>query len=70
METAIALIAFFIITILVAPNLLTREVMIGLIALGVLALAQPGLLDRNREVIIAIIAFGILFTLIIPKLSK
>ncbi|HEY9668867.1 MAG TPA: hypothetical protein V6C91_18805 [Coleofasciculaceae cyanobacterium] len=68
METAIALIAFFIITILVMPNLLTREVIIGLILLGVLATVRPDFL--TREQVIALVAFGILFSLVIPELMK
>lgn len=68
METAIALIAFFIISTLVMPNLLTREIMLGLIILGVLALVMPNLM--SREQVIAVIAFGILFSLIIPQLMK
>jgi len=68
METAIALIAFFIITTLVMPNLLSKEIIILLIILGVVAVARPALL--NREQVIAFVAFGILFSLIIPELMK
>jgi hypothetical protein len=68
METAIALIAFFIITTLVMPNLLSKEIILGLIILGVLAVAMPNFL--SREQVIALIAFGILFSLIIPQLMK
>lgn len=68
METAIALIAFFIITTLVMPNLLSKEIILGLIVLGVLAVAMPNFL--SREQVIALIAFGILFSMIIPQLMK
>ncbi|AFZ16178.1 hypothetical protein H6F96_11715 [Microcoleus sp. FACHB-53] len=68
METAIALIAFFIITTLVMPNLLSKEIILGLVVLGIIAIAQPTLL--NREQVIALVAFGILFSLIIPELMK
>ncbi|MEW6496175.1 MAG: hypothetical protein AB1589_27195 [Cyanobacteriota bacterium] len=68
METAIALIAFFIITTLVMPNLLSKEIILGLIILGILAVAMPNFL--SREQVIALIAFGILFSLIIPQLLK
>jgi hypothetical protein len=68
METVIALIALGIITILVMPNLLSKEVIIGLIAIGVLAAAFPQLVTREQA--FAIVVFGILFTLIIPPLMK
>lgn len=68
METAVALIAFFIITILVMPNLLTREVLILLIILGILSIVQPGRIPR--EYVIALVAFGVLFSLIVPELTK
>jgi len=68
METVIALIALGIITILVMPNLLSKEVIIGLIAIGILAVAFPNLLTREQA--FAIIVFGILFTMIIPSLLK
>lgn len=68
METAIALIALGIITILVMPNLLSKEVIIGLIALGVLSIAMPNLF--SRDLTLALVAFGILFTLVIPALMK
>ncbi|HEY9740301.1 MAG TPA: hypothetical protein V6C90_07410 [Coleofasciculaceae cyanobacterium] len=68
METAIALIAFGIITILVMPNLLSKEVIIGLIAIGILAIVLPN--QFPREQVFALIAFGILFSLIIPSLMK
>jgi hypothetical protein len=68
METAIALIAFFIITTLVMPNLLSKEIILGLVVLGIITIAQPTLL--NREQVIALVAFGILFSLIIPELMK
>lgn len=68
METAIALIAFFIISTLVMPNLLSKEITLGLVVLGIIAIAQPTLL--NREQVIALVAFGILFSLIIPELMK
>ena len=46
METAIALIAFGIITILVMPNLLSKEVIIGLISIGILAIVLPNQFPR------------------------
>jgi hypothetical protein len=68
METAIALIALGIITILVMPNLLSKEVLIGLIALGILSVAMPQLF--SRDLTLALVAFGILFSLVIPALLK
>jgi hypothetical protein len=68
METAIALIAFFIISTLVMPNLLSKEIMILLIILGIVAFVRPDAL--RREEIFALVAFGILFSLIIPELIK
>lgn len=68
METAIALIAFFIISTLVMPNLLSKEIMILLIILGIVAFVRPDAL--RREEILALVAFGILFSLIIPELIK
>ncbi len=68
METAIALIAFFIITSLVMPNLLSKEIVILLIILGVVAFVRPNAL--KREDIFALVAFGILFSLIIPDFIK
>jgi hypothetical protein len=68
METAVALIAFFVITILVMPNLLTREVLLLLIVLGILSVVRPGLVAR--EYVIALVAFGVLFSLIVPELTK
>jgi hypothetical protein len=68
METVIALIALGIITILVMPNLLSKEVIIGLIAIGIFSVAFPNLLTREQA--FAIVVFGILFTLIIPSLMK
>lgn len=68
METAIALIAFGIITILVMPNLLTKEITLALIAIGILAVVKPDLFSREQA--FALIAFGILFSLVIPSLMK
>jgi hypothetical protein len=68
METAIALIALGIITILVMPNLLSKEVIIGLIALGILSVVRPDLFSRDFT--LALVAFGILFSLVIPGLMK
>ena len=68
METAIALIAFFIISTLVMPNLLSKEIMILLIILGIVAFVRPDAL--RREEILALVAFGILFSLIILELIK
>jgi hypothetical protein len=68
METAIALIAFFIISSLIMPNLLSKEIIIGLVILAVLAVVMPG--QFSREQVFALVVFGILFSLIIPKLLK
>jgi hypothetical protein len=68
METAIALIALGIITILVMPNLLSKEVIIALIALGILSIAMPQYF--SRDITLALVSFGILFTLVIPALMK
>lgn len=68
METAIALIAFFIISTLVMPNLLSKEIIILLIILGIVAFVRPDAL--RREEVFALVAFGILFSLIIPELMK
>jgi len=68
METAIALIVFGIIASLVMPNLLSKEILIGLVILGVLAIVMPR--QFSREQVFAIISFGILFSLVIPPLLK
>ena len=68
METIVALIAFAVITTLVAPNLLSKEILIGLLILGILAYANPRIF--TREQVFALLAFGILFSLVIPKLTK
>jgi hypothetical protein len=53
---------------LVMPNLLSKEIMMGLIVLGVLAIVLPN--QFSREQVFALIAFGILFSLVIPPLLK
>jgi hypothetical protein len=68
METAIALIAFFIISSLIMPNLLSKEIIIGLVILAILAVVMPG--QFSREQVFALVVFGILFSLIIPNLLK
>ena len=68
METAIALLAFFIISTLIMPNLLSKEIIVGLVILGVLAVAMPNLF--SREQVIALVVFGILFSMIVPELMK
>jgi hypothetical protein len=68
MEIAVALIAFSVIASLVMPNLLSKEILIALVAVGIISVVRPGLL--SREQIFALIAFGILFTLVIPPLLK
>jgi hypothetical protein len=68
METVIALIAFAVITTLVMPNLLSKEVIIALIALGILSIAMPQYF--SRDITLALVSFGILFTLVIPALMK
>lgn len=68
METAIALLAFFIISTLVMPSLLSKEIILGLVILGILAVAMPNLF--SREQVIALLVFGILFSLIVPELMK
>ncbi len=68
MEIVVALIAFGVIATLVMPQLLSKEVLIALIALGIISVARPGLL--SREQVFALLAFGILFTLVIPPLLK
>lgn len=68
METIVALIAFAVIATLVMPNLLSKEIIVALVALGVLAYVNPRLF--SREQVFALLAFGILFSLVIPKLTK
>ena len=68
METAVVLIAFGIITSLVMPDLLSKEILIALIAIGIISVVNPNLF--SREQVFALIAFGILFTLVIPPLLK
>ena len=68
METVIALIAFAVITTLVMPNLLSKEVALGLIVLGILSVLYPQAF--TREQVFALLAFGILFSLVIPSLMK
>lgn len=68
METAIALIALAIIATLVMPNLLSKEIIFALVALGILSVVMPNLF--SREQVFALLAFGILFSLVIPALMK
>lgn len=68
METIVALIAFAVIATLVMPDLLSKEIIIALVALGILAYANPRIF--TREQVFALLAFGILFSLVIPKLTK
>lgn len=68
METVVALIAFAVITTLVMPNLLSKEVTLGLVVLGILAVLYPQAF--TREQVFALLAFGILFSLVIPSLMK
>ncbi len=68
METAIVLIILALIATLVMPDLLSKEILIALVAFGVISVVQPNLL--SREQIFAFLTFGILFTLVIPPLLK
>ncbi len=68
METAIALIVLGLIATLVMPDLLSKEILFGLVALGILSVVMPQLF--SREQVFALIAFGILFSLVIPPLLK
>lgn len=68
MDIAIALIAFCILATLVAPGILSREVIIALLGFGILYLVMPNLLTTEQA--LALIVFGVLFVLIIPDLLK
>lgn len=66
MEIAIALIAFGILVTLLAPTLLSREVIIALIIIGIISAVRPEWLSTEQT--LALISFGILFSLLLPKL--
>jgi len=68
MTTAIILVFFALIANLVMPNILSKEILIALIVLGILAVALPN--QFSREQVFALLAFGILFSLVIPPLMK
>lgn len=68
METAVALIAFALIGALVAPNIISKEIIFALLAIGVLAIVRPELFTREQA--FAVVAFIILFSLVIPALLK
>lgn len=68
MDLAVALIAFGILATLIAPNLLTREILLALIVIGALSVWMPNLVSTQQG--LALIAFSILFFLVIPPLLK
>jgi hypothetical protein len=68
MEIVIALIGLGILVTLIAPTLLSREIILALIAIAILTVVMPNLLTREQT--LALISFGILFSLVIPNLLK